>query len=101
MKTMKSLPSFKLKDSVVGKKLKVPGKSETPTTNPTNLDSQRARAVDLVVLPPAVDGARCGNCMYYEHDKCHNMLLLGFPVQEHWCCSAWDAPGTVHVGRGG
>lgn len=101
MKTMKSLPSFKLKDSAVGKKLKAHAKSATPIPNPTNLDSQRARAVDLVVLPPSVEGASCSTCMYFDNHKCHNMKLLGYPVEEHWCCSEWDAPGTIHIGRGG
>ncbi len=75
---------------VIGKKL-------TPD------EQNRARRVDLVVLPADVRGTNCGSCMYArraEGDKLdctHHDVRL--PVSDRLCCALWDRSGTKHVGN--
>lgn len=62
----------------------------------------RAKAADLVTLPPALQkgdgGTRCANCQfvrqgedYCDHEKVDQPLPDGAPAM---CCALWDAPGT-------
>lgn len=63
-----------------------------------HLANARARAVDLVVLPPNVPGTSCGNCMYFDAgaNQCRNPRVAQ-GVQPHWCCALWDAHGVERV----
>ncbi len=57
------------------------------------VDKQVAQRVDLIVLPPEIEGTNCGNCEYFEksgdmgwckHDKIKQW------VTARMCCSLWD-----------
>ena len=68
---------------------------------PAASDAERARRVDLVVLPPNVTGTNCSNCEYAKPTQttlyCSNPAVL-LPVTGRHCCALWDSPGTQHVG---
>ena len=59
---------------------------------------ERARRVDLIVLPTGLSGTNCGNCRFFNDNFCtHQKVQL--PVNNRMCCILWDATGTVHIGR--
>ncbi len=57
-------------------------------------EQERASRVDLVTLPPDVQGANCGNCMYIQDGHCTHPEV-NQPVNNRNCCLLWDRPGTV------
>lgn len=68
---------------------------DSPKLTPVERD--RARRVDLIVLPAHVQGTNCGNCRYFSQDYCsHPEVRL--PVTQRMCCALWDALGTQRVG---
>lgn len=54
---------------------------------------ERAKAADLITLPPDVKGTRCGNCVHFKDDFCHEPRV-DQPVTENDCCNFWAHPGT-------
>lgn len=57
---------------------------------------ERAKAADLVTLPPDVTGTNCANCRFVSGNTClnphvHQHLADG---ATRMCCIYWDAPGT-------
>lgn len=51
----------------------------------------RAKHVDLIILPDKVTGTNCGNCKYINEDVnfCdHEEIML--PVTSRMCCAYWD-----------
>lgn len=68
-----------------GKKLKKNGS--------VHIDSKVGQRVDLVVLPPDVEGKNCGNCMYFEKSGdigwCEHKEVRQW-VTPRMCCSLWD-----------
>ncbi len=65
----------------------------------------RARRVDLVVLPSGVYGTNCGNCKYGDRTagnviRCEHPDVK-LPVNDRMCCGVWDASGARHVGTMG
>ena len=57
---------------------------------------ERAKAADLIVLPPDVQGTNCGNCEYMDGGECKHPKVQQ-PVEPRWCCIYWDASGTQRV----
>ena len=56
----------------------------------------RARATDLITLPPSVPGTNCANCLWVKPRKtnvsdywcAHQKVDL--PVTPRMCCALWD-----------
>lgn len=80
---------------------------------------ERAKRVDLIVLPDGVEGTRCGNCASFRTTckdpdaltdipsgtGCDLSVLQGFCnhpkvqmyVSPNMCCNAWNSPGMERV----
>lgn len=66
---------------------------------PTPAD--RARAVDLIVLPDGVKGTNCSNCQFVNKAVTHcDHPKVDLPVDARHCCALWDAPGTTRPEQG-
>ena len=60
-------------------------------------DAQRARAVDLISLPPGLCGTSCGSCRYFQFEPkspdrnigycAHHLVRMN--VDAHFCCYYW------------
>lgn len=60
-------------------------------------EMDRAKATDLVLLPPGVMGTNCANCRFAAAVSgglnCTNPSVDQM-VNSRMCCALWDAPGT-------
>lgn len=58
---------------------------------------KRAKHVDLITLPPDVEGTNCGNCLYYVPDGSHGWCEhkdVMMHVNKRMCCKYWDNDGV-------
>lgn len=54
-------------------------------------DAERARKVDLIMLPSSIDGTNCGNCTYFDKGFCkHPKVKMN--VNKRMCCYYWQRP---------
>jgi len=60
-------------------------------------NTARAKKVDLITLPPDVQGTNCGNCLYMvmmgDHGWCEHKDVL-MHVNKRMCCKLWDNDGV-------
>lgn len=63
---------------------------EEPNVSPAEL-----KKADFVTFPENVEGANCPNCEYFDNGVCQHDHIKGQRVNEHNCCSYWDAEGTL------
>jgi hypothetical protein len=61
-----------------------------------DFNAKRVKAVDLVVLPPEIEGKNCGNCHNFLGGYCDNPKVL-MSVERHWGCKEWNHPGAKPV----
>ena len=68
-------------------------------------DAQTAAAAGLITLPPEVEGASCGTCMYFRslsdtmgHGFCTNPAIKQ-EVTEHMHCAQWNNPAAYQSGE--
>lgn len=60
---------------------------------------ERARNVDLVILPNTIEGTNCGNCKFMDDNSDYCLPAhVDQPVKKNWCCALWDAFGVKRVG---
>lgn len=59
-------------------------------------EKAKAKAADLVILPPNIQGTNCGNCKFFQDGRCLN-ANVGMNVQPNFCCIYWDAEGVKRV----
>lgn len=63
-------------------------------------DANRARAADLLALPPNIQGTNCSNCMFIRGSPNGGVQGVGYcehprmrmNVLHKWCCSFWKRP---------
>ena len=58
-----------------------------------SFDAARAKAVDLIILPPGIEGKNCNTCEYNDNGYCDNKKVL-MSVEPNWGCKLWDHPGV-------
>lgn len=72
-----------------------------PSLTPTQ--KERAKKVELVVLPKSISGKSCGTCQYAKkHGEsglyCTNNSVH-MNVKSNWGCKLWDAKGVKKLSR--
>jgi uncharacterized protein (TIGR02996 family) len=75
--------------------------------NLTPAQKDRAKKVELVVLPKSISGKSCGSCKYGRHHKadksggnlyCFNNQVH-MNVKTNWGCKLWDHKGVKRLSR--
>lgn len=67
---------------------------------PYVFDANRARAADLISLPPGLPGTSCESCQFFQPDYQSTNRNIGFcahhalrmNVSRRWCCYFWKNP---------
>jgi hypothetical protein len=74
-----------------------------PNLTPTQ--KERAKKVELVVLPSNIEGKKCGTCKYAKKHSQSGIGLYCFNhavhmnVKANWGCKLWDAKGVKRLQR--
>lgn len=73
--------------------------------NLTSTQKERAKRVELVVLPKNIEGKKCGTCRYAKkHSKesvnlyCTNNAVH-MNVKSNWACKLWEGKGVKRLQR--
>jgi uncharacterized protein (TIGR02996 family) len=73
--------------------------ADKPHHKLTTAERQRAKKVDLVVLPSDVKGTNCGNCEHIDSKSYCRHPEVRMSVQKNWCCAEWETKDTKRVAK--